>query len=133
MRSTRGFTLIEVLAAVAILAIAMAALISGMARYAGNASHLREKTLALIVAHNRLAQFELEPAWPSEGRSDGDTELGGIRWRWEAEVKKTPDDSLRRVDISVHREDDKEKSTVANLSGFVADLGNSGGTAVSSP
>jgi general secretion pathway protein I len=67
-----GFTLIEVLAAVAVLAIALSALISGMARYADNAARLRDKSLAFVVAHNRLTEIELQPVWPKEGRSDGD-------------------------------------------------------------
>lgn len=120
----RGFTLIEVLAAVAILAIALAALISGMARYADNAGRLREKTLAIVVAHNRLAQIELEPGWPNEGRSDGDVEMGGIQWRCEVEVKKTPDEHLRRIDVGVRRAESRDKdSAVASLSAFVADTG----------
>lgn len=122
---TQGFTLIEVLAAVAVLAIALSAVISGMARYADNASRLRDRTLAYMVAHNRLAQLELEPAWPAEGRSDGEVEMAGVRWRWEAEVKKTPDDALRRVDVQVMRAEDRsdEDGPLVTLSGFLASTG----------
>ena len=58
MKRIAGFTLIEMLVAVAVLAIAMAAILGGMARYADNAGHLRERTLGLWVAHNRLVEFE---------------------------------------------------------------------------
>lgn len=97
----RGFTLIEMLAAVAILATAMAAILSGMARYADNAAHLRARTIAVWVAHNRLTEIELERTWPDEGKSDGKMEMGGLEWKWEVEVQKTPDPSLRRIEIWV--------------------------------
>ena len=119
MRRQRAFTLIEVLAAVAVLAVALGAIISGMARYANNAGYLREKTLALWVAHNRLTEIELEPSWPPEGKSDGDVEMAGGEWTWKVEVKKTPDVKLRRVDISVQRKD--AEGDLASLSGFVAE------------
>lgn len=116
-----GFTLIEVLAAVAVLAIAMAALISGMARYADSAGYLREKTVALAIAHNRLTEIELEPGWPSEGNSDGEVEMAGAKWKWRVEVKKTTDEHLRRIDIHVQRP--QREGDLASLSAFISDAG----------
>lgn len=120
-RTHAGFTLIEVLVAVTILAIALGAIISGMARYADNAGYLKQKTLALWVAHNRLTEIELEPAWPAEGKSDGEVELGGAQWKWFAEVKNTSDDRLRRVDIRVTL--DGRDGDVAALTGFISKSG----------
>lgn len=119
----RGFTLIEVLIAVAVLAVAMGALISGMARYADNAAALREKTLAIWVAHNRLTEIDLEPGWPSTGKSDGDVELAGIDWRWFVEVLETPDPDVRRVNIRVQVKGRDGDS--AALSSFVSKAGKS--------
>ena len=117
----RAFTLIEILVAVTIIAVALGAIVRGMAMYANNAGYLRQKTVALWVAHDRLTELELEPAWPAEGRSDGDAEMGGFKWRWFVEVKKTPDDRLRRIDIRVQR---KEKEVdVATLSAFISNSG----------
>ena len=119
--NARGFTLIEMLAAVAVLAIAMAAILSGMARHANNAAYLREKTVALWVAHNRLTEIELERSWPDVGKSDGDVEMAGVEWTWKVEVQQTPDDQWRRVDIEVLP---PERQTPAiRLSGFIADTG----------
>lgn len=120
-RSQRAFTLIEMLVAVAVLAIALGAIISGMGLYTRNAADLRERTLALIVAHNRLTELELERAWPNAGKSDGDVELGGVKWEWTAEVKATPDPHLRRVDLSVTLPG--RESASASLSAFLADSG----------
>lgn len=120
---TGGFTLIEVLVAVAILAVAMGALISGMARYADNAGVMREKTLALWVAHNRLTELDLEPGWPATGKSDGDVELAGVEWRWFVEVLETPDPDVRRIDIRVRAKG--RDGDVATLSSFVSKAGKS--------
>jgi general secretion pathway protein I len=117
----QGFTLIEMVAAVAVLAMAMAAILSGMARYADNAAHLRERTIALWVAHNRLTEIELQPVWPDVGRSDGEMDLAGRKWKWEVEVKKTTDDQLRRIDIRVLSP--RRDGNAASLSAFLADTG----------
>jgi general secretion pathway protein I len=119
--AVRGFTLVEVLAAVAVLAIAMAAIIGGMARYASNADYLRQRTLALWVAQNRLAELMSQPTWPNTGRSNGDAEMAGLEWRWTVLVQDTPDDRLRRIDVSVAREG--EEGSLASLSAFLRDPG----------
>lgn len=116
-----GFTLIEMLAAVAILAIAMAAVISGLARYVDNTAYLREKTIALWVAHNHLTEIDLQPVWPDIGKSDGKLPMAGRDWKWKAEVKATEDPQLRRVDIDVLTADGK--GTAAHLSAFLAATG----------
>jgi general secretion pathway protein I len=120
-RHHAGFTLIEVVVAVAVLAVAMGAIISGMARYADNAAWLQEKTLALIVAHNRLTEIELEPAWPETGNSDGDVTLSGVRWRWYVTVSETPDPNVRRIDIRVQAEG--READAAMLSAFKSSAG----------
>ncbi|MCC2658450.1 MAG: gspI [Panacagrimonas sp.] len=115
----RGFTLLEVLVAVAVLGIAMAAVISAMARQADNAGYLKQKTLALWVAHNRLAEIQLQAKAPATGRSDGKAEMGGFEWKWEAVVQTTEDPRLRRIDIVVRRPEDP-KGSLAQLNGFLA-------------
>jgi general secretion pathway protein I len=122
-RRGRGFTLIEVIIALAVLAFALGALISGMARYADNAAYLRERTLGLWVAHNRLTEIDLQPAWPATGKSDGDAELGGIEWRWFITVSETPDPKVRRIDIRVQARG--RDSDAAALSSFVSGSGRS--------
>lgn len=116
-----GFTLIEVLVAVAVIAIALGAILASMARFADNAGSLKERTFAVFVAHNRLAEIELEPVFPAIGNSDGEAEMGGTKWHWDAEVLETPDPNLRRVDVRVQapgREGDAIK-----LSSFISRLG----------
>lgn len=120
----RGFTLVEILAAVAVLAIALAAIVSGMARYADSASRLKEKTIALWVAHNRLTDVELEPQWPDLGDSNGDAELAGVEWRWQMNVKETPDPQVRRITVEVRLKGaDADESPLVTLAGFLSSSG----------
>ncbi len=121
-RSTRGFTLIEMIVAVAVLATAMAAILSGMARYADNAGHLRDRSFAIWIAHNRMTEIELSPVWPDIGKSDGEMEMAGLDWKWQVEVQKTPDETLRRIDIWVLPQQG-ERSEAPTLTAFLANTG----------
>lgn len=123
MRRPAGFTLIEVIIALAVLAFAMGAVITGMARYADNAAYLREKTVALWVAHNRLSELDLEPAWPALGKSDGDVDMAGVEWRWFVTVSETPDPDVRRVEIRVQAKG--RDHDAAALSSFLGKAGRS--------
>lgn len=116
MKHLRGFTLIEIIAAVAVLAIALSAILGGMAHYASTAARLKQKTLATWVAHNRLTELELQSSPPPLGNSDGDTEMAGVTWKWQVEVKTTPDDRLRRVDIRVQATE--KEGDLVSLSAF---------------
>jgi general secretion pathway protein I len=124
LRSARGFTLVEVLVAVAVLAMALGAVISGMARFTSNAAYLRQKTIAVWVAHNRLTEIALQPSWPDIGKTNGEAEMAGVKWRWKADVKKTDDDNLRRIDLDVMAPDDRRGNSnnnaiLASVSSFV--------------
>lgn len=122
-RRADGFTLLELLVAVAILAIGMGALLAGFARYADQAGHLRERSIAIWVAHNRLTEIELEAEWPSPGSRNGEADMAGTTWRWRATVQNTEDPDLRRIDVEVlspRTEDDgPDAPTSASLSGFL--------------
>ncbi|MDE2149888.1 MAG: type II secretion system minor pseudopilin GspI [Gammaproteobacteria bacterium] len=118
-----GFTLLEVLVALVVLAVALAAIIAGGARYADAAERLRQKTVALWVAHNRLTEIELAPAWPDLGKSDDDVDMSGRTWTWHVEVKKTSDPQLRRADLFVTLKN--SDASVVKLSAFISQTGRS--------
>lgn len=124
-RRQQGFTLIEVLAAVAVLALALGACIAGASQYAANASYLRDKAVASWVARNKLVELHLAQAWPELGKSDGIEQMAGREWRWRVEVLETPDDKVRRVDVYVDAPGagkKKDGGQLAMLSGFLTPL-----------
>lgn len=116
-----GFTLLEVLVALAVIAIALGAILEQSARYAGTAARLREKTLALWVAHNRLTELEVQPAWPQVGAHSEDLTMGGTVWTSREQVSATADTSVHRLDVRVYHQG--SAFPIASLSAFLSQNG----------
>jgi general secretion pathway protein I len=116
----RGFTLIEVLIALAVVALALLGLTRVAALQVRDFDALRERTLAGWVAANVLTETRLAASLPATGRSDGRVELAARSWRWTRDVGTTPDPAIRRVDIQVFEGDAKQP--IASLSGFAGSV-----------
>jgi general secretion pathway protein I len=99
--SHRGFTLVEVLVALAIVAVALAAGFRSVAQSAESATALKGRTLALWVAQNRLAAAQLETPAPATGESNGNETQAGALFAWHQSVLGTPNPAFRRVEITV--------------------------------
>jgi general secretion pathway protein I len=102
MKRARGFTLLEVLIALAIVALSAGALLGSVTSSASNVIYLKEKTLAEWVALNRLTEVRISKDMPSEGRRKGSTTMGGMRWEWEEEVTELPIKGMLRVEVRAH-------------------------------
>lgn len=113
-----AFTLIEVLAALVIVSLGMLGVIQAVGQTASNSTYLRDKTLAHWVAMNRLTEVRLQRSAPKADKTSDEVEMAGRRWRWTMEVKQTPVESIRRIDIGVRLAEAKEGSSLASLSGF---------------
>ena len=124
MTARRGFTLIEVVVALAVVALGLAALFAVLANTAGNVGSLRERTFASWIAHNRIAELRLATSFPAVDRSTGELEYAGLRWKYEQVVSQTAVEGLRRIDVSVARQEapvgaDGEPAYAITVSGFV--------------
>jgi len=111
-----GFTLIEVLIALAVIALALLALTRTASMQVQDFDALRERTLAGWVAADVLTDTRLATAFPATGHSDGRLQLAGRSWRWTRDVKGTQDAEIRRIDILVFAGESQQPS--ASLSGF---------------
>jgi general secretion pathway protein I len=118
-RSTsRGFTLVEILIALAVLAIALAAVMRNISQSIDTTAALRDRAVALWIAENRLATHELKHDWPATDTTDGDTTMGGRQWRWREQVIATPDADMKRIEIEIRGADGKDPA-LARLVGFL--------------
>lgn len=98
--SSRGFTLIEVLVALAIVAIALAAAIRAVGLMTDGNGLLRDKSLALLAAESRLAELRLGVG-AAPGNSDFECSQGRLRLYCEQRVEATDDPALLWVEIRV--------------------------------
>lgn len=115
----RGFTLIEVVVALAIVALGMMALFRTVSDAANNAAYLRDRSLAAWIATDRVAEIRLSGEFPSVDETEGETEMARQRWRWKASVSETPVKGLRRVDVRVRLDGDPEDTSLAQATGFI--------------
>lgn len=116
--SQAGFTLIEVLVALAIVAVALLAALRVAGQAANDTVDLRARLFAGWVAENRLAEHRARGAWLPTGKQDGTQSQGGIEFTWREEVVPTPNPSFRRIDIFVFSTPSETRS-LAHLVGFV--------------
>jgi len=124
----RGFTLIEVLAALVIVALGMIAAIQAVTQSARNGVYLRDKTLAHWIGMNVLTERRLQSTPPDVAESTGRVEYAGQLWQWSMKVTQTQVSSLRRMDIIIRRADAPEGTSLATVSGFYGTaIGGAGG------
>ena len=113
-----GFTLLEAMIALAIVALGMMAVNTQLNRYVMSAVYIEQKTLASWIASNILTELSVAPQWPEVGDTTGDVEFAQRQWIWRAEVSATPIENLRRVDVAVFLDDDPEVQ-IHTMSGFL--------------
>ena len=114
-----GFTLLEIMVALAVLALAMGAVIKAAADYTDNQSYLRDRTLTAWVARDVLVQHQLENQWPKVGEREGTLKMGRQEWQWLANISQTEEEQLRRIDVEVRALDAGDDDPITVLSGFL--------------
>ncbi|GAB3248387.1 type II secretion system minor pseudopilin GspI [Chitinimonas naiadis] len=120
MRQTRGFTLIEVLVALAVLGIALAAAVRATTAIADGSLALRRHLAGGWVAQNRLSTYLARGQFPDIGSSEGRESQAGIEFVWRETVSETPNKSFRRVEVRVSTPADTGDHADAVLIGYIA-------------
>lgn len=113
-----GFTLIEVMVALAISAIGLAGVSIAIAQKTDTARKLRDRTLALYVAGNHITQLRLAGEFLDAGRRKTETEFASQTFLLTTNIQNTDIETLRRVDVSVSAAWSPEVS-IRTVSGFI--------------
>lgn len=97
----QGFTLVEMLVALALFSLAALALLRLGGATAGNAARLQDQALAFIVARNLAIGLLTDPQPPPFGRSGGQVVNGGRTWTWSRTVARSPEARIQQIEIQV--------------------------------
>ena len=117
-KKNSGFTLIEVMVALTIIAISLGALLSTSGTQANSAAYLKQKTLAHWVALNELAQLNVENTFPNTGESKGSTSMANHDWYWVRKTTKLADSNNRREVVFTVYLDKERKQNLTTLTGY---------------
>ncbi len=116
---SQGFTLLEVMVALAIIAIALGAAVRVAGNATSNASYLADKTFANWVAMNEMTKIKIDAKWLSNGDKSGNATMLDRDWYWKRKVKKTPDKDVQRIEISVFKSENDSDSLIT-VTSFMA-------------
>ena len=112
-----GFTLVEVLVALAIIAISIGASIRATSAALVNSGEIKDRTIARWAGRNELARLQTLQSLPAPGKLTGEVQQGNINLVWDAVIETTPNPNFRRVEIAVRRQDSAH--SLATIQGFV--------------
>ena len=119
MRLNKGFTLLEVLVALSICAMAGIAAMQAIGEHINHLTTLEEQTYASWVAENVLVvQRSKGKDWQAKNGARGSEVMAGVEWVWKQEIAKTADKSFVKVTINVFS-DEKYEQSVYELSTYL--------------
>jgi len=120
LSSPKGFTLLEVMFALLIVALTMGAIVETGGYSAKRTAQLTEKTIASWIAQNQVTLYRAKRTWTSESRKSGMVEMADREWRWKMKISKTDEPLLRRLDVDVYLADGSDIK--ASATGFTGKL-----------
>ncbi|MBC7987804.1 MAG: type II secretion system minor pseudopilin GspI [Sphingomonadaceae bacterium] len=110
-----GFTLLEMLVALAVFSIAALALLNLETVTLTNTTRIADRTIGQIVARNIAVEALTDPAPPAQGSEDGEEANGGRTWRWTRFTSGSPEPRILQIDVAIENE---LGDTVATLTVF---------------
>jgi len=121
----RGFTLVEVMVALAVVALALPALLFGLHQQLDGTAYLRDKAHAQLVAGNKLVELRLLQQARGglfSGSDSGVMEMAGRDWAWSLSTEATAMQGFQRVEIRVFPGAEAEGDALHTLVAFMADV-----------
>lgn len=96
-----GFTLIEVMVALVIAALALGGVMASISQKVDAGRSIRDRTYASWIGQNKITELRLQNVVPKVSESNGEVEYGGVEWGWQATISETGVENLFRVDVEV--------------------------------
>ncbi|MCK9387725.1 MAG: type II secretion system minor pseudopilin GspI [Sulfuritalea sp.] len=112
-----GFTLIEVLVALAIIAISVGAAMRATSAAFASSGDIKDRMMARWIGRNELARLQTTQSLPATGKLTGEGTQGNVGFSWDAVVETTPNPNFRRVEIVVRRQEGTH--SLVTVPGFV--------------
>lgn len=121
---TSAFTLVEVMVALAIIALSLTAVAAKMGRMIDTSNAMRERTYASWIAQNKITELRLANVIPEVTATSGEVEYANNTWDWRAVVSESGIENLYRVDVSIsYAGNDNVIRTVTGFIGEPVPLG----------
>ena len=114
-----GFTLVEVIVALYIIAVSLATIALVMGTMIDDANAMREETYASWIAQNKIAEMRLANTIPEVTATSGETDYAGLTWRWRAVVSESGIENLYRVEVYVF--DATGDIQIRKVNGFIGE------------
>jgi general secretion pathway protein I len=116
-----GFTLVEVMVALSIAALGLAAVAASVSQMVDAATTMQERSYANWIALNKITELRLANVVPEVNSTSGQIEYAGVEWHWRATVSETGVENLFRVDVVVS--DIGEEELFRTVTGFIGEPG----------
>ena len=116
---SRGFTLLEVLVALTIVALSLTAVAASMSQMIDAATTMRDRTYASWIAQNKITELRLANVVPEVGTSSGELEFGNADWEWRVVISESGIEDFMRIDVSVSLLG--EEYVIRTVTGFVGE------------
>lgn len=120
-RRSAGFTLIEVMVALVIAALALVAVTASISQMVDAGMSMRDRTYASWIAQNKIAELRLANTEPDVSESSGEVEFAGIEWAWTATVSETGVEFLYRADVEISFAGSND--VIRTVTGFIGEPG----------
>lgn len=116
-----GFTLIEVMVALAVFALAVLALVRLESATVRGAATIDETLAAAMLARTLAAEAATDPRAPTLGDANGSEANGGRTWRWTRHVEPTADSRILRIDVAVTDTRGQQRGTATLVRSTIGD------------